>query len=84
MRERVLILLLLITHTAGREPSTDDVDPKNEENVKTAYGAFNRSFYTRPNVRGLYVLHTTTAKTCLIKNGRNTDEYTSAFNASAV
>jgi len=66
MRERVLILLLLITHTGGRESSTDDVDPKN---VKTVYGAFNRSFYTRPNVRGLYVLHTTTAKTVLLKTG---------------
>jgi len=46
MRERVLILLL-ITHTGGRELSTDDVD------LKTVYWAFNRSFYTRSNIRDL-------------------------------
>jgi len=38
MRERVLILLLLITHTGGREPSTDDVDQKNEERENGVWG----------------------------------------------
>ena len=51
---RVLILLLLITHTGGREPNTDDVDPKKTMNVLMAYGAYDRSFNTRQKMYEVY------------------------------
>lgn len=41
------IIIINNTHTGGREPNTDDVDPKKTMNVLMAYGAFDRSFNTR-------------------------------------